>query len=166
MDDKFGSRLASLRQMAGVSQNALARILGLAVSSLSRMESGEMANPTIETLARVCGFYGVRQEWLLDGKEPMFISENEAAARERWHSLLREKLGSEEEFERREQQVMAEISVRLAQAPYCSRAHWKIYREQIIAVVDAHAEFCHRHAGELKIARIRMGEAAATKKKR
>lgn len=166
MNERFGSRLSALRADSGLSQNTLAGILGLAVSTLSRMESGEMVNPTIDTVERLAGFYGVTREWLLDGKEPMFVSEDADVARERFHALLREKLGDEDDFERREQQVMAEISVRLFQAPYSSAETWKTYREQIIAAVDAHAGFCMKHAPELRMARLRVGRAMAEKKKR
>lgn len=166
MDDRFGSRLSSLRVASGFSQNTLAGLLGLAVSTLSRMESGEMDNPTIDTVERLSGFYGVRREWLLDGNEPMFESESSDAARERLHALLREKLGSEGDFERREEQVLAEISVRLAQAPHCSPEAWKSYRRQIIAAVDAHADYCMQHAPEVRMARLKLARALVNKKKR
>lgn len=165
MRSSFGQRLATLREWAGLSQNELSRILGLAVSSLSRMESGEMTNPTVDTLDRICGFYGARREWLLDGQEPLFIPETAEDARERYFSLLREKLGSEEDWARREQQLLAEISVRLAQIPHATKEAWKVYRQQIIHAIDAHAS-AHLPSGSVTMARIRMGEASARAKRK
>jgi transcriptional regulator with XRE-family HTH domain len=155
----FSGRLRWLRRDANFTQPALSRVLGISTSYINLLETGERANPTIETVDRICAFFGVRREWLLDGVAPQFLEEPAEAARERFYSTLRAKVGEEGEQEIREQQLIAEISVRIAQLRVCSDELWKTYRKQIIAAIDAHAIRYRKDAAQLDLARRRMARA-------
>ena len=50
MSDDFGSTLRRFRLRAGLSQNALAKIVGINASYINRMESGEREAPTREVV--------------------------------------------------------------------------------------------------------------------
>ena len=161
--DNLPSRLQGMREDAGLSQNALARILGLAVSTISRLESGELNNPTLDTIDRVCAFFGVNRSWLIDGKSPRFAEETPQAAWARYDQVLAETLGTEEQREKRQEKLLAEIAVRLTQLPHNDEASWKLFRRQIIEAMDAHAAFCLKHSAEIRQARLKIGRAAARK---
>ena len=157
----FSGRLKSLRRDANFTQPALSRVLGISTSYINLLETGTRSNPTIETIDRVCAFFGVRREWLLDGVQPKFQEESPEAARDRFYATLRAKVGSDEEREIREQQLLAEISVRIAQLSVCSDELWKIYRKQIISAVDHYAARFRKDAAELDLARLREARAFA-----
>lgn len=156
----FSGRLRWLRRDTNFTQPALSRVLGISTSYINLLETGERANPTIETVDRICAFFGVRREWLLDGVAPQFQEEPPEAARERFYATLRTKVGDEGEQEIREQQLMAEISVRIAQLAVCSDELWKTYRKQIIAAIDAHATRYRKDGALLDHAKRRMARAA------
>lgn len=157
------ARLQALRVAAVLSQNALAGILGLAVSTISRLENRELNNPTLDTIDRICAFFGVTRTWLLDGKQPKFSEESPETAWARYSQVLAETLGTDEQRERRQEKLLAEIAVRLEQVPHNDAATWSTLRQQIITALDAHAAFCLKHGAELKLARLKMGRAAARK---
>ncbi len=164
MGDALASRLQEMREDAGLSQNALASILGLAVSTISRLESGELSNPTLDTIDRVCAFFGVTRSWFLDGKNPRFAEESPEAAWARYDLALAEKLGTDEQREKRQEKLLAEIAVRLTQIPHNDKPVWNVLRQQIIEAIDAHAAFCLEHSAELRLARLKIGRAGAGKK--
>lgn len=155
LTDGLPVRLRELRDDVGLTQPGLARAIGVSTSYINLLESGERPNPTVETVDRICMFFGVTREWLLDGKKPMFVADDEAAADLRYDALLREKFGAQEQREMKEQQIIAQIRVRLAQLWHCDAKQWHEYREQIVAIVDAHAAGVLEHAPELKIARLK-----------
>jgi len=163
MTDSLSTRLRQMREEAGLSQNELAGILGLAVSTISRLEGGELGNPTLDTIDRLCAFFGVTRSWLLDGKQPRFANESPGAAWARYNQVLAEELGPEEQREKRHEKLLAEIAVRLAQIPHNDEAAWTALRQQIIEAMDAHAAFCLKHSAELKQARLKVGRAASRK---
>ena len=63
---RIGVRIRDLRLAAGFSMAALARASGVALGTLSRLESGD-ANPTIETLFALAGTLGAALGELIDG---------------------------------------------------------------------------------------------------
>lgn len=157
----LGDRVRSLRADAGFTQPSLAKALGISVSYLNLLEAGGRNNPTIETIDRISTFFGVTKDWLLDGKEPMILVEDAQAARERYYELVDAKLGGANQREIREQKLMAEISVMLAQLPWCSDALWGRYRDEIMAAIDDHAAYCRKHAPEIRLAGLKAARAAA-----
>lgn len=49
-----GQRLKSARRAAGISQLDLARLIGVTNSTLSRLEAGQVGNPTWDLIDRYC----------------------------------------------------------------------------------------------------------------
>lgn len=164
LTDGIAMRLRGLRETVGLTQPKLAKALGVSVSYINLLESGGRPNPTIETVDRICSFFGITREWLLDGKQPMFAVEAPEVAWARYDRLLNEKLGTEAEREKRQEKLMAEISVRLSQIQHSDDPAWKVLRQQIMEAIDAHAAFCMEHSAELKLARLKIGRASASKK--
>jgi molybdopterin converting factor small subunit len=85
-------------------------------------------------------------------------------ARERFFALIREKVGTDDERALREQKLMAEISVRLAQATVGSPIVWDQCRQEIISAIDAYADYCRTHAPEIRQAGLKIARAAVPKK--
>ena len=59
----IGDRLKLLREEAGISQNKLAKLIGIQQSSLNRYESG-FSNPTPETLRWFGDFFDVSMDYI------------------------------------------------------------------------------------------------------
>ena len=80
----IGSRLRSAREMAGLSQGQVARMIKLHRPSVSEAEAGRRGVPA-EELARFAEIYGVTSSWLT-GEGPDSLAPNdprvELAARE------------------------------------------------------------------------------------
>ena len=58
-----GERMKKLREEAGISQNKLAKLIGIQQSSLNRYESG-FSNPTPETLLWFGDFFDVSMDYI------------------------------------------------------------------------------------------------------
>lgn len=57
--ESFGSRLRSYRERAGLSQNSLAKKVGLSPSYINRLERGEREAPTREVVEALAGTLGL-----------------------------------------------------------------------------------------------------------
>ena len=66
--------LKRLRDELGVTQDELARKLGVGNSAISGIESGRVSKMTDQIIKSVCLAYGVNEEWLRTGDDtiPMF----------------------------------------------------------------------------------------------
>jgi len=62
----FGDRLAAARDASGMSQEVLAKRLGVKLATLSKWED-DMAEPRANRLAMMSGLLGVSISWLLTG---------------------------------------------------------------------------------------------------
>ena len=59
MANRYGSRIKAVRKKRGLSLRAVAQAAGMNPSLLSRIESGEVPNPGIATVDRLCRVLGV-----------------------------------------------------------------------------------------------------------
>ena len=78
--ETIAKNLVLLRKSRKMTQQELATVLNYSDKAISRWEHAETM-PDIETLCRVCAFYGVRFEYLLqeqqpDGKNPYVVQKN------------------------------------------------------------------------------------------
>lgn len=74
IESTLGTRLALARQRAGMTQTALAHLLGLGAGSrISDWESGR-TSPTAATMLQLPHIFGVNGHWLLTGDGPMAIA--------------------------------------------------------------------------------------------
>jgi len=60
----FPKKLKTARQKKGLSQDKVARILGIPQSNIAKYETGKL-EPSITTLAKLTMFYDVKADWLL-----------------------------------------------------------------------------------------------------
>jgi transcriptional regulator with XRE-family HTH domain len=60
-----GTRIHKLRQQRKMSQQELARLVGVNQSFISKMESGEQTNPNAETLKRLARALGCTTDYLV-----------------------------------------------------------------------------------------------------
>lgn len=65
---EIGTRLRERREALGLTQQALARELGVTHQHVSRIESGQ-AMPSLELVVRIAARFGVTTDELLTGKE-------------------------------------------------------------------------------------------------
>jgi transcriptional regulator with XRE-family HTH domain len=63
----FGDRVAAAREAAGMTQAALARRLGVQLSTLRNWEN-DMSEPRANRLATLAGLLGVSIMWLINGE--------------------------------------------------------------------------------------------------
>jgi transcriptional regulator with XRE-family HTH domain len=61
----LGTRIARARQDAGLSQEALAEVIGMSRHSLSWIESGRTTNPGVEWITKIADATGVSIAWLV-----------------------------------------------------------------------------------------------------
>ena len=61
----IGTRIHKLRQQRKMSQQELARLVGVNQSFISKMESGEQINPNAETLKRLARALGCTTDYLV-----------------------------------------------------------------------------------------------------
>jgi transcriptional regulator with XRE-family HTH domain len=153
MTQTLATRLALLRTEAGLSLQALAKILGVAVSTLSRLEKGEMSNPSMSITERICAFYGVNRDWLMEGFGEKFSAQDPRKTRNRFFELLAASMPKEGEAELREQKILTEVTVTLAQARHASDALWRRYLENLSQAIDDYRTFCREHTGAQEPAR-------------
>ncbi len=66
----FPERIRAVQKFAGMTATALSRELGISDAHLSRLKSGEN-RPSDHLLKAITLRFGVREEWLRDGTEPM-----------------------------------------------------------------------------------------------
>lgn len=69
MTTDFGQRLRNARSASGMSQRELARKIDADSSYISRLESGDRANPTMSTLRSLADALDVSVSALVDGEE-------------------------------------------------------------------------------------------------
>lgn len=65
---EFKDRVRALRLDAGVTQNEMAKRLGLTGRAVGAWESGR-AKPGIDKLQEIADYFGVSPHWLLDGSD-------------------------------------------------------------------------------------------------
>lgn len=63
-----GGRLRKLRLARKLTQQQLAKILGIKQGSLTQLETGKSKGPAASTLTRAARFFEVDPEWLMTGK--------------------------------------------------------------------------------------------------
>ncbi len=68
--DIIGKNLAELRRQNKLTQQQVADRFGYSSKAVSRWERGETL-PDIEMLAKICDFYGVKLEYLLQKEQPL-----------------------------------------------------------------------------------------------
>jgi transcriptional regulator with XRE-family HTH domain len=61
----LGTRLKAVRNRKGMSQGQVARYAGVAQSTLSELERGEIAPKTIDALVNLAGYFGCSVDYLL-----------------------------------------------------------------------------------------------------
>lgn len=64
---ELGKRIAFARELAGLQQAALARLLDLTPQTMWRYETGR-SMPSLDTLARIAVLCGVSRDWLIFGE--------------------------------------------------------------------------------------------------
>ena len=139
----------------------LSRLLGVASSYISLLESGGRTNPSLDVIEKLCAFYGVNRDWLIEGSGPQFSVVKPEIAKVRLETLLQQLNPEGGEAELRESKALAEIRIRLSQLKYSSGENWAGERAQIMQLIDDYAGFCHEHYAELKMALLKVGRAHA-----
>lgn len=69
----MNKRIKEVRNDNGLSMRSFAKKLGLSVTSISRIESGEN-NPSRQTLLCICNQFGVNPDWLKNGEGPKHVT--------------------------------------------------------------------------------------------
>jgi transcriptional regulator with XRE-family HTH domain len=75
----LGQRIKEVRRKRGLSQKAFAEVLGVSGSHVSTIETGAAA-PSKQLIKAICREYGVREEWLVEGKS--ILSEEDGLSSE------------------------------------------------------------------------------------
>lgn len=65
-------RIRSLRELLGLSQSSFGAKVGVKQNTVSSWEAGKIT-PNDSAILNICQTFGVREEWLLTGEEPMMI---------------------------------------------------------------------------------------------
>lgn len=73
MEKTINERIKEVRELKGMSQEALGKELGIGRSAISRIESGKNAL-TESNLRLLCDCLGVNRKWLLTGDGPMLTA--------------------------------------------------------------------------------------------
>ena len=63
-------RIRALRKARGLTMDKLGALIGITKGSISLIEQGRN-HPSDQTIRSICREFGVREEWLRDGVEPM-----------------------------------------------------------------------------------------------
>lgn len=87
-------RLRFLRKKLNLTQKSIAEAISLHMNSYKNIEEG-FANPSKAVINRLCRFTGVNPEWLLEGKEPMFLEVPQKHKREKILEII-EKMSADE----------------------------------------------------------------------
>ncbi len=73
---EVGLRLKAFRKMLGLSQQALAKVIGYAQRTISDWERGRLEIP-LQVLITLKQIYGLNIDWLLTGEGEPFITHTE-----------------------------------------------------------------------------------------
>lgn len=76
----LGERLRQIRQETGLTQTQLAQKVGIRPQHVNGIERGQKT-PSEQLIKSLCRELGVREEWLREGKEPVFLSVEEEVRR-------------------------------------------------------------------------------------
>jgi len=91
----IGERLKQIRQVLGIKQVDLAKVLKINPSAISQMESGR-TNPSLETLMELVVNYNVNLHWLITGVGKMFNTANDTSSQngswDNFQKLLNDRL--------------------------------------------------------------------------
>ena len=158
--ENLSDRLRFLRKEAGVSLSALARSISVTPGYLSQLESGVRSNPSLSRIEKICAFFGVNQDWLIEGRGPQFAELDPAQAAARFLKLHGSAGDPESEGELRKSKVLAEIEIRLSQLTSPNADTWKLYRRQIDAAIDEYAGWCFEHYAAVKQAGLLAARSA------
>lgn len=103
----MNERIKVVRKNAGLKQAEFAERLGIKASTVTSYETG-LRVPSDAIITSICREFGVREEWLRTGEEPMFVeipeSEKIAAF---LGDLMREEDGS---FKKQLIEILSEMS--------------------------------------------------------
>lgn len=66
--DTFGDRLRKLRLGRKLSQESLAKLIGIKQGSLTQLETGKSKGPSSKTLTKLARIFDIDPEWLMTGK--------------------------------------------------------------------------------------------------
>lgn len=72
----MNDRIKELRKSTNLSQDAFGKRIGITGASVSRLESGDR-EPSDQTVTSICREFGIRRQWLEEGKGPMRQPETE-----------------------------------------------------------------------------------------
>lgn len=76
---QINTRIKKIRRDAKLTQEQFGARIGITGASCSTIESGK-SNPSSQTVKSICREFGIREEWLRTGKNPMYaLPENEVA---------------------------------------------------------------------------------------
>lgn len=64
---KLGDNISRQRKKHGLSCYKLAKMTGLSISTIVRLESGEMSNPNLSTILKLSEVFGISIETLVFG---------------------------------------------------------------------------------------------------
>ena len=67
------NRLKELRRAKGLTQEEIARLLGVQKAAICKYETGRVAIPP-DTLVVLCDFFGVTADYMLCREEPVLVS--------------------------------------------------------------------------------------------
>ena len=70
----LGTRLRAERKAAGLTQQALAAVAGIAQGTLSDIERGESCAPSSPVMDAICRYLNLRPQWLLTGHGEKYVS--------------------------------------------------------------------------------------------
>lgn len=72
--DTIGARIKQIRKDKGLTQVELGELLGISGAGVSYIESGG-SQPTEAAIKLICATYNVNYQWLTQGKEPVYLYE-------------------------------------------------------------------------------------------
>lgn len=75
--NSIGERIRHSRKQRNLTGEVLAKLLGLQQSTISKLETGETAYPSVDYLFPLADALGVSARWLVTGVEP--VGERDAA---------------------------------------------------------------------------------------
>ncbi len=68
----MNTRIKAVRKAAGLTLEKFGERIGISNSACSAIETGKN-NPSEQTIRAICREFGVRDEWLRCGEEPMYL---------------------------------------------------------------------------------------------
>ena len=74
----IGERIRQIRKARGLTLDKFGERIGFGKGAVSMMESGK-SNVTNQTVLSICREFGIREEWLREGVEPMHKSEADSS---------------------------------------------------------------------------------------